>query len=285
MSEGQQGIYPVGFPGTTVAVRYNNEAARELIHFLFHDLPACGSPLASRSFDVIFSGHPTQISLWQDEKQLYFGSSRYDLAVILANEVLHECVTGNHTHHALHAAALVCSNRTILLPGTSGSGKSSLAAWLALQGCSYLSDELILLSDEGKITPFTRPLSLRPQTVAALDDLLSDPGDQALRGENGALIAHRRLNPIWKGDCPPPAVMVFPTFLAGSPAILTPITPARACMQLMACHVTARNFRDHGLQAMSRLVRGLSLYSLTFGGFSDLRSALAPLLDSQHEKY
>jgi hypothetical protein len=284
MLKGSGGSYTVGFSECRVEVTYNNDAARELLHFLFQDLLPNDGPIAPRSFDVVFSGDPVQMSLWQGEKRLYFGQSRYALAVILTNEVVFECISINHTNHAVHAAALVNGGRAVLFPGQSGSGKSSLAAWLILQGWSYLTDELVFLTDDGLIRPFTRPLSLRPATVAALKSFVDVRETECLVEEAGAMIPHRHLNPDWQWMNPKLSVIIFPTFVAHHPATLTPISQAQGCMQLLGCHVNARNLSGHGFSEMARLVRGLSVYELKYGSFSDVLPTLQLLVEPAQQQ-
>lgn len=129
--------YRAGLFGTTVEIEYNSDEAGAFLHYLFQDLPPDEAPLSDRRFEVLFVGKPTRMSLWYEERQLYFGVSKHALASILAGEILYECVVNNKVDLAIHAAALTCGDCGILLPGKSGSGKSSLAAWLTAEGCTY----------------------------------------------------------------------------------------------------------------------------------------------------
>ena len=59
---------------------------------------------------------------------------------------------------SLHAAAVAACGRAIIFSGTSGSGKSSMATKMLLEGLEYLSDEFALLDNSGRVHPFPRPL-------------------------------------------------------------------------------------------------------------------------------
>jgi hypothetical protein len=62
---------------------------------------------------------------------------------------------------AIHAAVISIGPTTLLLPGRSGSGKSSLAAEALRQGHSVLSDEYCVVSEESlDIVPWPRPIRL-----------------------------------------------------------------------------------------------------------------------------
>lgn len=275
------GTYIVGLFGRNVEIEYNNDEARELIHFLFQDLRPDEAPCSNRRFAVLMVGKPVRMSLWQGEKQLYFGESKHALATILANEILYECIVDNDVDLALHAAALVCGEEGILLPGKSGSGKSSLAAWLTTWGCTYLTDELVLLSPEGLVRAFTRPLTLRQPTVVALGPAVQSAKTPCLCGEEGVMVPHRCLNPRWSPATPRLSCIVFPEFIQHHPATLTRLTSAWGCMHLVGCCVNARNISLHGFDKLSALSRNIAFYALKFGDFSNVLNVLQPLFEPE----
>ncbi|PCI44893.1 MAG: hypothetical protein COB41_03000 [Proteobacteria bacterium] len=59
---------------------------------------------------------------------------------------------------SLHAASIAINDKACLFAGISDAGKSSLCTKAVLSGCAYLSDEFSLLSEQGTITAFPRPL-------------------------------------------------------------------------------------------------------------------------------
>jgi hypothetical protein len=63
----------------------------------------------------------------------------------------------------IHAAVVSWQERTILIPGHSFAGKTTLAAELVRQGAPYYSDEYAVLDASGNVRPFTRKLMLRSE--------------------------------------------------------------------------------------------------------------------------
>jgi hypothetical protein len=273
-------IYTIGLFGISVEIEYNCQEAGDFLHFLFQDLPPDDGPVSGRRFEILFVGKPLQMSLWQEERKIYCGASKHALAYILTNTILFECIVDNSDHQALHAAALTHGNTCILLPGKSGSGKSSLAAWLTARGSTYLTDELVLLSGDGVIHPFTRPLSLRQPTVAALSPYVHIDEAECLVGEEGTMVPHRSLNSQWAVSTPRLSCIVFPQFIDNHPATLTRLSNALGCMRLLGCYVNARNFTGHGFSELAGQVRNIAAYELKFGNFSDVSHVLQPLLES-----
>ena len=71
------------------------------------------------------------------------------------------------TRAFLHCGAVRWKGRAILVPGESGSGKSSLTAELVRAGAQYYSDEYAILDGRGRVHPYHLPLSLdEPDTDA-----------------------------------------------------------------------------------------------------------------------
>jgi hypothetical protein len=80
----------------------------------------------------------------------------------------------------VHAGAVEIDGAAVVFPGRSRWGKSTLVSDLVDQGCGYLSDEYAVVSPEGSVFPFSKPIRLRrdeyaeyrrPQGVSALGGL------------------------------------------------------------------------------------------------------------------
>lgn len=61
----------------------------------------------------------------------------------------------------LHAGCVEVDGRAIVLPGFTLSGKTTLTRALIDTGASYLSDEYAVLTADGSVLPYRRPLSVR----------------------------------------------------------------------------------------------------------------------------
>ena len=101
-------------------------------------------------------------------------------AMIFTRLIMESCTD----YILLHAAALSCAGRGVVLAGSTGLGKSTLAAHLAVRGHGFFSDEIAALQpDTGCLHPFPLRLGLRPgpgqvlveQVPAVAQDVLDDP--------------------------------------------------------------------------------------------------------------
>jgi hypothetical protein len=63
----------------------------------------------------------------------------------------------------VHAGVVGWRGRAIVIPGRSYSGKTTLVAALVRAGAAYYSDEYAVLDSLGRVHPYPKPLSIRPE--------------------------------------------------------------------------------------------------------------------------
>jgi hypothetical protein len=198
------------------------------------------------------------------------GLSRHAALAVLAETVTARLAGRLADAVALHAGTVAWNGRTVLIPGSSGAGKSLLTAWLAGRGFDYCGDELAVLAANGReAAGFPRALMLKPDGEAQLASLPRLAGSAGERTEAGLILrppepaapAGRRL---------PCGLILFVAYSAGAALSLTPVSPGRAALKLMACNVNAANLADGGLAAMTRLTRDTPAVELVYGAFDQL---------------
>jgi len=266
-------IYHTGFGESSFKIRCNNDDAFALAEFLFVDFPgAPDDPLFTKKYDIIFSEAEPELSLSDNGKQLYCGSSRYQLAYTLMNEVIFCCIDHNTSHHAIHAGAVYKDNRCILLPGQSGNGKSTLTSWLIMNGFQYLTDELVFLTHDAQVLPLTRPISLKIAPSHESWLVAEEQSNKIITSDEGSMIPHRLLNPSFFPRHPRLTEVIFPSYSPGAEGILQEISPAKSSLYLLKSHVNARNLQGHGVAQLASIVKNCNSYTLTYSSFSDLQT-------------
>jgi hypothetical protein len=177
---------------------------------------------------------------------------------------------------AFHAGAVARQGRAILLPGLSGAGKSSLVAWLVDRGFDYCTDELTVLTTQGGLSFLSRALMLKDNADAALAALpnLRDMQSAGIGGYLALRPAGTTHNT--STEC---GLIIFPAFRPGAELAIEPVTPARACTELMASNVNAANLADGGLSALTALARRVPAVKLVYGAFDQL-DGIADMLAS-----
>lgn len=71
-----------------------------------------------------------------------------------------------------HASAVSPEpGRAVVITGASRAGKTSLCMALVERGSAFLSDDTLLVTREGRVMPYLRPVNIRDCTLRALPDL------------------------------------------------------------------------------------------------------------------
>jgi len=141
----------------------------EVLHMLRDRLPYESVPTNSSEVDRMFSVLPTAdapseqgaFHLYCDhvllEQKITFDNLVEKLRGI-ASVTIAELSTQKLF---IHSGVVGWQGKGILVPGLSHSGKSTLVAELVKRGAIYYSDEFALLDEEGYVSPYAKPLSLR----------------------------------------------------------------------------------------------------------------------------
>lgn len=162
----------------------------------------------------------------------------YNQAAAFFEWGLNWCIA-NHAHHYLiiHSAVVERNGQAFILPGTPGSGKSTLCAAMVCSGWRLFSDEMALLSlSDGKLYPVPRPISLKNQSI----EIIRHFSDQAIIGPLvhdtlKGTIGHMRPPDASVGLSNTPAYpgkVIFPKYRQGSGTELTPLSKARTLLKL-----------------------------------------------------
>src|SRR5215467_3981439 len=123
----------------------------------------------------------------------------------------------------VHAGVVEWSNKAIIVPGRSHSGKTTLVAELVRAGARFYSDEYAVLDKDGRVHPFAKPLAVRD---ASGKQMRCPPED--FGGASG-----RR--PI------PTGVLVVTSFETGARWRPRPVSPGKGILALLANTVAARS--------------------------------------------
>lgn len=196
---------------------------------------------------------------------------------------LHHQALSHMSEQGLHAGAVVKDNRVLLLPGHSGTGKTTLVLGLLLSGWALLSDEIALIHPQtGYIRPFPRVLCVKHESLklfGALDRLhgLEKPG------------AVVRLNEV---DCVSPVpfpihpevdfhntpLIIFSHYQVDAQPRLEEISAAHALGRLIRYTLDGHPLTQQGLDSLGGLVEHARCFDLQAGH-------LLPTLDLIFEQW
>jgi HprK-related kinase A len=190
---------------------------------------------------------------------------------------LNWCIA-NTAHHYLiiHSAIIEKDGYGLIMPGTPGSGKSTLCAALVNRGWRLLSDEMALLSlADGLIYPSPRPVSLKNKSINIIKDFASNAvfGD-VIPGTLKGDIAHM-LPPqsaLTEQSTPvKPAFLVFPHYKENAEKKFIELSKARTLMALAEHAFNFNILGEEGFDSMSNMIGRVKCYDFTY---ADLTTAL-----------
>jgi len=184
-----------------------------------------------------------------------------------------------HQFLMIHAAVVARDDAALILPGTPGAGKSTLAAALAWRGWRLLSDEIALVvPGTATIHPLARPISLKNESIEIIRRRAPDAlfGSAIEHTHKGRLALLRPPAESVASMLRPATArwLVFPRFSRGAPAELRRKSRAAALYSLAQ---NAFNYEIHGaggFETLADLVSRTSCHELEF---RDLDGALAAI--------
>ncbi len=265
------GGLPVHFAGNTVIVNSDHPKIRETVETHFkHCLGEDGPVVANYK---ITTANNTDFTVSVDGSDLFSKINYEQVLWMLMQDVITRLNGISTTHLVFHAAALASADNGLILCGQSGSGKSSLAAWLTANGLQYLTDEVIALPAGGEeISGLCRSIVLKRGSAFIWQRWLANKdADGFLQfNDESAWVEPTLFNTDAARAAVKPRVVIFPHYDPQVEFQVERITTANALFRLLQCLVNARNFPDHGMSATTHLARQVTAFSLTY---SNLESA------------
>lgn len=261
-------------------IQSNTELLAKPIGILYQDY--LGDILPTGFFDFRISVNMPRSAFWRP-KEVEFdwqGSSPFPPLPLAHAHPLFEwglnwCVaTASGTHTVIHSAVVERDGFALVLPGSPGSGKSTLCAALALTDWRLLSDELTIISQaDGRVQPVPRPISLKNKSIdiirafvpsASMTVPVTDTHKGAIayaRPPRSAVAASDQTVPV--------GYVVFPKFVAGATLDFEPLTHAEALSELMENTFNVGLLGADGFASLARAIANAKCYAVEYG---DLKS-------------
>lgn len=176
---------------------------------------------------------------------------------------------GRRRLHVIHAAALERNGRGVLIPGLSGSGKSTSCVALIRAGYRCLSDDKPFLreAENGlELLAFPEMIDVTDQTIAFFPELR----ERTAAIEVGYRKKRFRAEILYPGstaDAVKPSAILFPQISKESTSRVEPLSKARALQALLPHSLLCfdREVSAHHFELLSRLVEMTTCYRLYFG--------------------
>ncbi len=191
-----------------------------------------------------------------------------------------------HQYLIIHAAIIEKDGQGLIMPGTPGSGKSTLCAALVNRGWRLLSDEMALLSlEDGLIYPAPRPVSLKNKSIEIIkgfapNSVFGEVVPDTLKGD----IAHMRAptSALVAQNTPvTPAFLVFPHYKQEADKQLIAQAKSRALMTLAEHAFNFNILGEQGFDAMANMIDKVECYDFSYGNLDMALEGIDSLVKQQ----
>lgn len=213
-----------------------------------------------RSYHFVYNAH-VRIGRTADYWQL-FRFLEIQLIKFLGDQVTQA--------YLIHAGAVGNDEGGILLPGPSGSGKSSLTLGLVERGYSYFSDDLTAIDPpSGDLHPFPKPFSIKDTSIfpklAYSADIWYGGEKKSGKEEQVWYLAADDLTSTARSGPVPVRYIIFPTYKPKAKPDIRAIEPNEAAQRLLDNSANFHRFGPKGLRLVARLVQNAKSFDLISG--------------------
>ncbi|SER31250.1 HprK-related kinase A [Nitrosomonas sp. Nm51] len=184
----------------------------------------------------------------------------------------------------LHSAVVEKNGHAILFPAWPGSGKTTLCTVLCYRGFRLLSDEFGLMDPRRRLfLPIPRLMPLKNESIAVIRSYLPEiVMGQSIPNTQKGTVAHVRppeQSLLQSEHTAKAKWIIFPKWIAGSPAKIEAISDSEAFMLLASNAFNYEVLGATGFMAVADLIRSCDCYKLVYSDFDNVMDVLHKLIN------
>jgi hypothetical protein len=187
-----------------------------------------------------------------------------------------------------HAAAVSCGGRSLIMPGGSGVGKSTLTGFLVANGFAYLGDDICGIAEEdAALLPLPSCLSIKSGSWPILGHLYPVLTRLPTLSRNGRVLRYvePQQNYETMTSAPAPSAIVFPAYQAGEPTQVSALQPLQTMIRLVGAHAAlVAPATEAKLSKLVQFVEQTPAYELTYSELPSALKAIEDLLAAQPQQ-
>ena len=266
-----------------VAVLFPSTAMAELVHpaiahiYLTDQPPPPGLAL----IEIERKGERYRISL--DGVESLSSAAETEVTPIVQYLVYVADIEHRDYSVAFHAGAVALDGRVAVLPGQAGNGKTSLTAALIASGLQYLSDDLLLMSEDLEIEGIPFALCIKAGGTKPIAQYYPEIDTLALHHRGDGKRVRYLLPPRQSFRMGPPAKLpaswvIFPKYRQDSQTRLTPLGKSEALRRLMQSCTLALPLEKDQIRTFIRWLEEVDCYDLEVTSLAESVTAVKSLM-------
>jgi len=172
--------------------------------------------------------------------------------------------------YLIHAAALARDGKGVLIPGFTGSGKTTLSIALLREGFQFLGDDRTFIKKEAdglKLLAFPDELDVTEETISSFPEMKDLPEDAFKIGPRKKKFWVDRVYPGSMVNRSVPKILLFPNIVQKKNSQLDPLSKAQAVERLLphSLLVFDGEIAEKHFHLLCHLVEKMDCYRLDFG--------------------
>ena len=198
---------------------------------------------------------------------------------------LNWCIgSSDHQHLLIHSAVVEKKGKAIILPASQGSGKSTLSAYLALNGWRLFSDELAIVDLKcNTVNPIFRPASLKNRSI----DIIKEIAPQSVfsnttRGTQKGSVAHLKTSSFDDFDKIQPkkiCAVISPKYSEGADLTINKLNSVQLFAMLVKNSFNYSVLGVSGFETVNEIVQRSVGFSVKYSSFEQVTPFLDGLID------
>jgi len=226
------------------------------------------------------------IGIYRDRKPVAYFAEQSVLAPTVNSVMLQMAIDNSPSQFYFHAGVAAKNEQLLLLPGTTGAGKSTLTAGLVSAGFTYYSDEVALFSPKNPlIRPFPTALCSKSEAWPTIRTCFEDSSElPEYRRLDGQRVSYQppQVDPFdpQYDKALPVKSLVFPQYDPNTITKLLPISRGHALQRLMAeCITVKRQLTHSDVKALAEWICTIDCYELPCNSLDDSVQSILGLLE------
>ena len=219
--------------------------------------------------------------IWQVDRsgvRILTARTEHELVTGLENEISNQIARSLQDFQLFHSGALMRNDHGILIPGTSGAGKSTTTAALAFAGFAYCTDDVAVFGKDRKLRPFPKVLALKPPGWKVISTHYPESSDAVIYGSSQDGVTYLR-PPVLPGETTsasgvPVDLILLPRKDEPNAPVIDKISKTDVVKVLTEESLDLQLLRGTAFEGLIDLVRGAECYALNVLNLTDAVEAV-----------